>query len=215
QAGPPANVPLVLVEDPTRSLGRLAAWHRSRFSVPVVAITGSIGKTTVKELTAAVLATRGEVLKPASSFNNQWGLPLTLLRLGPDHRAAVVELGTNQAGEIATLSAIAQPTVGVVTMVAAVHTEFLGSIEGVREEKAALVRALSPSGIAVLNADDARVASMAREAKGRVVTFGRAASATVRIVGEATDTDAGFAFTLEAGGRRPRPGAGFPRHPQQ
>src|SRR5207247_1742713 len=161
-------------------LGRLAAWHRSRFSVPVVAITGSIGKTTVKELTAAVLATRGEVLKPASSFNNQWGLPLTLLRLGPDHRAAVVELGTNQAGEIATLSAIAQPTVGVVTMVAAVHTEFLGSIEGVREEKAALVRALSPSGIAVLNADDARVASMARETKGRVITFGRAAGAAGR-----------------------------------
>jgi len=198
---PPANVPLVLVEDTTRALGRLAAWHRSKFSVPVVAITGSIGKTTAKELTAAVLATRWDVLKPASSFNNQWGLPLTLLRLGAEHGAAVVELGTNQAGEIATLSAIARPTVGVVTMVAAVHTEFLGTIEGVREEKVALVRALSPSGIAVLNADDPRVASMAREAKGRVVTFGRAAAATVRIVGEATDTDAGFAFTLEAAGR--------------
>jgi UDP-N-acetylmuramoyl-tripeptide--D-alanyl-D-alanine ligase len=199
---PPANVPLVLVEDTTRSLGRLAAWHRSRFSVPVVGITGSIGKTTAKELTAAVLATRWNVLKPASSFNNQWGLPLTLLRLGAEHGAAVVEIGTNQAGEIATLSAIAQPTVGVVTMVAAVHTEFLGSIEGVREEKAALVRALAPSGIAVLNADDARVASMAREAKGRVVTFGRAAGAGVRIAGDATDTDDGFAFTLEVGGRR-------------
>jgi len=199
---PPANVPLVLVEDTTRSLGRLAAWHRSRFNVPVVGITGSIGKTTVKELTAAVLATRWEVLKPASSFNNQWGLPLTLLRLGSEHGAAVVEIGTNQAGEIGTLAEIARPTVGVVTMVAAVHTEFLGSIDGVREEKAALVRALSPSGIAVLNADDPRVASMAREAKGRVVTFGRAAGATVRIADEPTDTDDGFAFTLETGGRR-------------
>ena len=199
---PPSHVPLVLVEDTTRSLGRLAAWHRSRFSVPVVAITGSIGKTTVKELTAAVLATRWEVLKPASSFNNQWGLPLTLLRLGAEHRAAVVELGTNQPGEIATLSAIARPTVGVVTMVAAVHTEFLGSIEGVREEKAALVRALSATGVAVLNADDPRVASMARETKGRVITFGRAAGATVRIAGDATDTDEGLAFTLEAGGSR-------------
>src|SRR5205085_1588151 len=176
---PPAHVPLVLVEDTTRSLGRLAAWHRSKFSVPIVAITGSIGKTTAKELTAAVLATRWEVLKPASSFNNQWGLPLTLLRLGAEHGAAIVELGTNQAGEIAALSAIARPTVGVVTMVAAVHTEFLGTIEGVREEKAALVRALSPAGIAVLNADDPRVASMAREAKGRVVTFGRAALDTL------------------------------------
>jgi len=199
---PPANVPLVVVEDTTRALGRLAAWHRAKFSVPVVAITGSIGKTTAKELAAAVLGARCEVLKPASSFNNQWGLPLTLLRLGPEHGAAVLELGTNQAGEIATLAAIARPTVGVVTMVAAVHTEFLGTIEGVRDEKAALVRALAPSGIAVLNADDPRVASMAREAKGRVVTFGRAAGATVRVVGEATDTDAGLAFTLETGGRR-------------
>jgi UDP-N-acetylmuramoyl-tripeptide--D-alanyl-D-alanine ligase len=199
---PPANVPLVLVEDTTRSLGRLAAWHRSRFNVPVVGITGSIGKTTVKELTAAVLGTRWEVLKPASSFNNQWGLPLTLLRLSAEHGAAVVEIGTNQAGEIATLADIARPTVGVVTMVAAVHTEFLGSIDGVREEKAALVRALSPTGIAVLNTDDPRVASMAQEAKGRVVTFGRAAGATVRIAGEPTDTDDGFAFTLETGGRR-------------
>src|SRR5438552_18258964 len=98
-------------------------------------------------------------------------------------------------------------------MVAAGHTECLGTIDGVREEKVALVRALSPSGIAVLNADDPRVASMAREAKGRVVTFGRAASATVRIVGEATDTHAGFAFTLEAGGRRPPPRGGLARRP--
>src|SRR5438552_13123292 len=96
-------------------------------------------------------------------------------------------------------------------MVAAGHTECLGTIDGVREEKVALVRALSPSGIAVLNADDPRVASMAREAKGRVVTFGRAASATVRIVGEATDTHAGFAFTLEAGGRGPLRARGFAR----
>jgi UDP-N-acetylmuramoyl-tripeptide--D-alanyl-D-alanine ligase len=206
---PPANVPLVLVEDTTRSLGKLAAWHRSRFSVPVVGITGSIGKTTVKELTAAVLATRWDVLKPASSFNNQWGLPLTLLRLGAEHGAAVVEIGTNQAGEIATLSAIAKPTIGVVTLVAAVHTEFLGSIDGVREEKAALVRALSPSGIAVLNADDPRVASMAREAKGRVITFGRAAGADVRIAGDVSDTEDGFAFTLEAGGRRQQVRAAF------
>ncbi len=199
---PPANVPLVLVQDTTRALGRLATWHRSRFDVPVVAITGSIGKTTAKELTAGVLGTRWNVLKPASSFNNQWGLPVTLLRLGGEHGAAIVELGTNQAGEIATLAAIARPTVGVVTMVAAVHTEFLGSIEGVREEKAALVRALSPAGVAVLNADDPRVASMAREARGRVVTFGRAAGAAVRMAGDAADTDTGVAFTLEAGGRR-------------
>jgi UDP-N-acetylmuramoyl-tripeptide--D-alanyl-D-alanine ligase len=199
---PPASVPLVLVEDTTRALGRLAAWHRSRFHVPVVAITGSIGKTTAKELTAAVLATRWEVLKPASSFNNQWGLPLTLLRLGAEHGAAVVELGTNQAGEIATLAEIARPTIGVVTLVAAVHTEFLGSIEGVREEKAALVRALPPEGVAALNADDPRVASMAGETQSRVVTFGRTRGAMVSAVGDVTESEAGVAFTLEIDGLR-------------
>ena len=194
----PASVPVVLVDDTTRALGRLAAWHRAKFAVPVVAITGSIGKTTAKELTAAVLATRWHVLKPASSFNNQWGLPLTLLRLGPEHQAAVVELGTNQRGEIATLAAIARPTVGVVTVVAPVHTEFLGSIEGVREEKAALVRALGPDGVAVLNADDPRVASMARDCAGRVVTYGLAAGATVRAAGDVVDGETGLRFTLES-----------------
>ena len=198
----PANVPVILVEDTTRALGGLAAWHRGKFPVPVVAITGSIGKTTAKELTAAVLATRHNVLKPASSFNNQWGLPLTLLRFGPEHQAAVVELGTNQRGEIATLAAIAQPTVGVVTVVAPVHTEFLGSIEGVREEKAALVRALGTDGVAVLNADDPRVASMARDCAGRVVTFGIAPTATVRAVGDVVDGETGLRFTLQTGERR-------------
>ena len=198
----PSNVPTILVEDTTRALGRLAAWHRAKFPVPVVAITGSIGKTTAKELTAAVLATRFNVLKPASSFNNQWGLPLTLLRLGSEHQAAVVELGTNSRGEIAALAAIASPTVGVVTVVAPVHTEFLGSIEGVREEKAALVRALGPDGVAVLNADDPRVASMARDCRARVVTYGVAPGATVRAAGEVTDGETGLRFALEVGDRR-------------
>ena len=198
----PANVPVILVEDTTRALGRLAAWHRSKFPIPVVAITGSIGKTTAKELTAAVLATRFTVLKPTSSFNNQWGLPLTLLRIGPEHQAAVVELGTNQRGEIATLAAIARPTVGVVTVVAPVHTEFLGSIEGVREEKSALVRALGADGVAVLNADDPRVASMARDCAGRVLTYGLAPTAAVRAVGDVADNETGLSFTLETAGRR-------------
>ena len=197
----PANVPVILVEDTTLALGRLAAWHRAKFPIPVVAITGSIGKTTAKELTAAVLATRYTVLKPTSSFNNQWGLPLTLLRLGPEHQAAVVELGTNQRGEIATLAGIARPTVGVVTVVAPVHTEFLGSLDGVREEKAGLVRALGADGVAVLNADDPRVASMARDCAGRVVTYGLAPAATVRAA-DVVDGETGLRFTLEAAGRR-------------
>jgi len=122
----PAGVPLVLVEDTTRALGHIAAYHRQRFAIPVVAVTGSNGKTTTKEMIAAVLGTRWRVLKPEASFNNQWGLPLTLLKLTAEHEAVVLEIGTNQKGEIAALSAVAAPTVGVVTTVAPVHTEFLG-----------------------------------------------------------------------------------------
>jgi UDP-N-acetylmuramoyl-tripeptide--D-alanyl-D-alanine ligase len=199
----PPNVPLVLVQDTTKALGRLAAWHRAKFSIPVVAVTGSNGKTTTKELIAAILGTRWNTLRPVGSFNNQWGLPLTLLGLGPDHGALVVELGTNQPGEIAELTALAAPTVGVVTVVAPVHTEFLGSIDGVREEKAGLVRGLPADGVAVLNADDPRVASMARDTRARVVTFGTTA-ADVRAVGEVTDGREGLALTIEHGGARQR-----------
>ncbi len=198
----PANVPLVLVEETTRALGRLAAWHRGRFAIPVVAITGSNGKTTTKELTAGVLATRWRVLKPERSFNNQWGLPLTLLQLGPDHQAAVLEIGSNAPGEVAALAALTAPSIAVVTTVAAVHTEFLGSLEGVREEKAGLVRALGADGVAVLNADDARVAGMARDTRARIVTYGRAATAHVRALDDVVDDEAGLRFTLESGGER-------------
>jgi UDP-N-acetylmuramoyl-tripeptide--D-alanyl-D-alanine ligase len=205
----PAGVPLVLVEDTTKALGRLAGLHRAKFSIPVVAITGSNGKTTTKEMVAAMLATRWRVLRPEGSFNNQWGLPLTLLRLTPEHEALVVELGTNQPGEIAYLAGLTAPTVGVVTTVAAVHTQFLGSLAGVREEKAALVRALGPEGWAVLNADDPHVADMTRDTIARVTTFGRAQAAAVRAVGDVVETPQGLRFTVEAGGARQALKLGF------
>ncbi|MGH7313947.1 MAG: UDP-N-acetylmuramoyl-tripeptide--D-alanyl-D-alanine ligase, partial [Candidatus Rokuibacteriota bacterium] len=205
----PAGVPLVLVEDTTKALGRLAGLHRAKLGIPVVAITGSNGKTTTKEMAAAVLASRWRVLRPESSFNNQWGLPLTLLRLTPEHEALVVEVGTNQPGEIAYLAGLTAPTVGVVTSVAAVHMQFLGSLTGVREEKAALVRALGPEGSAVLNADDARVADMARDTIARVTTFGVAQTAAVRAVGDVVETAEGLRFTVEAGGERQALRLGF------
>lgn len=198
----PTGVPVILVEDTTRALGRLGAVHRAKFNIPVVAVTGSNGKTTTKELIAAVLATRWRVHKPESSFNNQWGLPLTLLRLTAEHEALVVEIGTNQRGEIAALTALAAPNVGVVTTVAAVHTEFLGSLTGVREEKAALVRGLAADGWAILNADDERVASMARDTAARVLTYGSGPTAAVRAVGEVQDRPEGLRFALEASGQR-------------
>ena len=198
----PASVPLVLVEDTTKALGLLAAYHRARFTIPVVAITGSNGKTTTKEMIAGVLGTRWQVLKPTASFNNQWGLPLTLLRLAPEHDALVIELGSQHPDEIAALAGLAKPTVGVVTTVAHAHTEFLGSLDGVREEKAALVRALPADGWVALNADDPRVAGMARDAQARVITYGRAASARVRAVGDAVEDARGLSVALEADGAR-------------
>ena len=198
----PANVPLVLVDDTTAALGHLAAWYRAKFTIPMVAVTGSNGKTTTKELIAGVLATRWEVLKPLGSFNNQWGLPLTLLRLGPEHQALVVELGANRPGEIAGLAAIARPTIAVVTTVSPVHTEFFGSLDGVRKEKAALVRAVPADGRVALNADDPRVAGMAAETAARVLTYGTAPSATVRAVGDVVEDAAGLHFTLAHGAAR-------------
>lgn len=198
----PAGVPVILVDDTTRALGRLAASYRSRFDLPLVAVTGSNGKTTTKEMIAALLGTRWAVLKSAGSFNNQWGLPLTLLGLSPEHRAVVVELGTNQPGEIAYLAELCRPTVAVVTQVAPVHTEFFKSLEGVREEKAALVRAIPVDGAVVLNGDDPLVRGMARETRGRVITAGLGSGVDVRAEGEIRDDVGGITFTLEIKDRR-------------
>jgi UDP-N-acetylmuramoyl-tripeptide--D-alanyl-D-alanine ligase len=200
----PSGVPLVLVDDTTVALGRLGAWHRARFTIPVAAVTGSNGKTTTKELMAAVLGALGPVLKPESSFNNQWGLPLTLLKLTAEHRAAALELGTNRPGEIAALAAIARPTVAAVTTVSSAHTEFLGSLEGIQEEKSALVRAVPPDGAVVLNADDPRVLAMSRSSRARVWTYSARGQADVRCAGTVEDGPQGIGFTLETpDGRRP------------
>lgn len=203
----PPGVPVVLVDETTKALGRLGAWHRQRFTIPVAAVTGSNGKTTTKEMLAAVLAVLGPVLKPESSFNNQWGVPLTLLKLTALHRAAALELGTNRPGEIATLAEIARPTVAAVTTVSSAHTEFLGSLNDVQREKSALVRAIPADGAAVLNADDPRVLAMGAVSPARVWTFstqGRArVVADIRAAGEITETPEGVAFTLETSeGRR-------------
>jgi UDP-N-acetylmuramoyl-tripeptide--D-alanyl-D-alanine ligase len=195
------STPVVLVEDTTRALGFLAAYHRARFSLPVAAVTGSNGKTTTKEMMASVLGALGPVLKPESSFNNQWGLPLTLFRLGPEHRAAALELGANQPGEIAALARICRPTVGIVTVVASAHTEFFGSLDGVQAEKSALVHAIPPEGAVVLNADDVRVLAMREQAAARVLTYGTSAAADIRAVGPAVETAEGVRFALAMGGQ--------------
>jgi UDP-N-acetylmuramoyl-tripeptide--D-alanyl-D-alanine ligase len=189
---------VVLVEDTTAALQRLAAFHRRRFAIPVVAVTGSNGKTTTKELVATVLSARRRVLKPTGSYNNQWGVPLTLLALGPEHEAAVLELGMNAFGEIAMLAHLCEPTVGVVTTIAPAHLEGVGSIEGVQKAKGELVEAIPPGGLVVLNADEPLVLALATRARGRVMTYGQSDQADVRL-GDVALADGALAFRLIAG----------------
>jgi UDP-N-acetylmuramoyl-tripeptide--D-alanyl-D-alanine ligase len=151
---------------------------------------------------AAVLEALGPVLKPEGSFNNQWGLPLTLLRLGPEHRAVALELGANTPGEIEALAAISRPTVGVVTVVQGAHTEAFRSLDGVAAEKSALVRAVPADGAVVLNADDPRVLAMRDQSRARVIYYSTRAGGDVSAVGPASDGADGLRFTLAVGAAR-------------
>ncbi|NKE70395.1 UDP-N-acetylmuramoyl-tripeptide--D-alanyl-D-alanine ligase [Candidatus Manganitrophus noduliformans] len=149
---------LILVEDPLTALQSLAAWHRTRFDLPLIGVTGSNGKTTTKEMIAAILSRRGPVLKTEGNLNNHLGLPLSLLRLDASHRAAVLEIGISLKGEMRCLCEIARPTVGLITNIGPAHLEFLGSIEGVAEEKGSLFEAVRPDGTAIINLDDPHLA---------------------------------------------------------
>jgi len=190
-----ADLPVLAADDTTRALGALAAGHRTSHHGPLVAITGSNGKTTTKEMCAAILAVAGPCLKNAGNLNNEFGLPLTLLRRDACHGRVVVELGMNHRGEIARLAAIAGPTVGVITNVGTAHIEFLGSREEIAREKGDLVAALGPDAVAVLNADDAFVDAQARRTAARVVRFGLGPGADVRAEGLQV-RNGGYAFEL-------------------
>lgn len=154
------------------ALHNLASYWRGLHPVRTVGITGSVGKTTVKELTAGVLAGRYRVLKNEKNYNNEIGLPLSLLRLHRGHEVAVLEMGMYSVGEIAALCRVARPEIGVVVNVGPTHLERLGSIERIAQAKSELVQALPATGLAILNGDDERVQKMAGLAKGRVATFG-------------------------------------------
>lgn len=170
-AAPPGS-PCILVPDTLLTLGTLAARHRSGFNLPVVGVTGSVGKTTTKELIWSVLSTRFHTFKTTGNFNSEVGLPIMLLNaLTPAHAAAVLEMGMRGLGEIAYLVSIARPTVAVVTNVGHSHLELLGTRENIARAKGELVEGLAPGGVAVLNADDERVAAMRARAPGPVVYY--------------------------------------------
>jgi len=176
----PSPGPLVLVDDVTLGLQRLARGHRARWTGHLVAVTGSSGKTTTKDLIAAALGTMTPTLRTEGNLNNHWGVPLTLLRLRPSHGAAVVEVATNHPGEIAALAGLCAPTTAVITNAGRAHIEHFGSIEAIAREKASLAHALRADGTVHANADDTRLLRALAGAPGRLVTFGWAESADLR-----------------------------------
>lgn len=169
----PPGLPVFRVADTTRALADLARHVRRAAGVPVVCITGSAGKTTTKNMTAAILETRGPALRTEGNLNNQYGLPLTMLRLAPEHWAAVLELGMSAAGELRALSRIAEPDVAVITNVGPAHLGFFASVDAIADAKAEVLEGLRPDGVAVLNGDDPRVRRIGETAGRRVVWFGR------------------------------------------
>ncbi len=166
-------LPQVVVKDARKALGDYAAHWRRGFRLPLVGITGSSGKTTVKEMTASILRQRGATLATRGNMNNDIGMPLTLLELDASHRQAVIEMGTNHPGEIAYLARIAAPTVGMVTNAGPAHLEFLKDVAGVAREKGAMYSEMAADGVAVINADDP-YAPLWREMAGkrRMLSFG-------------------------------------------
>jgi len=145
---------MIVVDDPLVSLQSLAKWHRKSFVGPLIGITGTNGKTTTKEMLASILARHGAVLKTEGNYNNQIGLPLTLLRLKEGSQTVVLEMGISKIGDMQLLCEIAKPTMGIITNIGAAHLEFLGNIAGVAAEKKLLFETMTPSGIAIINKDD-------------------------------------------------------------
>jgi UDP-N-acetylmuramoyl-tripeptide--D-alanyl-D-alanine ligase len=193
----PHDVALIRVEDTGVALQRLAAWWRGQHDVRVVGITGSVGKTSTKEVIASVLGRRLPVLKTQGNFNNEIGLPLTLLKLTPEHRVAVLEMGAGYAlGELTLLCEIARPEVAVVTNVGPVHLERMGSIERIALNKSELVRALPPEGTALLNGDDERVRAMREVTSARVVLYGLSEECGLRATDIVSHGLKGVDFTL-------------------
>ena len=182
----PNDTPLLVVPDVLAALRDLAAAARLRTGAKVIGVTGSVGKTSTKEALRLALSKDGKTHASAASYNNQWGVPLSLARLPADARYAVLEMGMNHAGEIEPLSRLARPHVALITTIAPVHLEFFGSLTKIADAKAEIFLGLEPGGVAVLNRDIAQFAHLARRANeakvARIVSFGEHATADARLI---------------------------------
>jgi UDP-N-acetylmuramoyl-tripeptide--D-alanyl-D-alanine ligase len=200
------TTPFVLgVPDALLAYQQLATYHRSRFQIPVVAVTGSNGKTTTKEMVARVLEEQWKVLVTEGNLNNRIGVPHTLLRLTDRHEAAVIEMGVDHKGQTTRLAEITRPTIGLITNIGPDHLEFFGTMEVSAEAKGELLDLLEPDQAAVLNADDPYFGYLASRARCRVVSFGLSPTALVRATDVQSDAK-GMTFRLSLPGRvRPTP----------
>jgi murE/murF fusion protein len=191
---------VISMEDTLISLQEMSLMHRKKFLVPVIAVTGSNGKTTTKEMLGSILLQRGPVLKNEGNLNNHIGVPLTLLKLEAQHKAAIIEMGMSGLGEIGTLARLAMPDVGVITNIGPAHLQFLGSTDTVARAKGELVEAMRPDGTAVLNADDRYFTVLRNRYPGRVLSFGIDREADVR-AGDIMQARDRTDLTLHACGR--------------
>jgi UDP-N-acetylmuramoyl-tripeptide--D-alanyl-D-alanine ligase len=195
----PQDIPVILVPDTLRALGDLAHFWRRRFSPTLIAVTGSSGKTTTKEMAATILGSNKNVLKTEGNFNNLIGLPLTLFNLNEDHTAAIVELGTNRRGEIARLTGIAAPEIGLITNIGPAHLEGFVDIAGIAEEKMDLFLNMPPDGTIIINHDDPFLRRSGEIWSGCRISFGLKEHADVRAERIAYRGEAGTGFTLHVG----------------
>ena len=193
---------VVVVPDTLKALGEIASWWRGERNIPVLAITGSVGKTTTKELAAAILLAHSQGNYSRKSFNNHVGVPLSLLSIGQEAEWAVIEMGMNHAGEISALTALARPTVAVITAIAPAHIENLGSIEAIVRAKLEIAEGMAPDGTLIINGDCDLLVELAREivSHRRVITFGTKDDAALRVVEVSGRGIEGIAVTIEIGG---------------
>jgi len=193
----PDSLALIAVDNTLEALGALAAFHRRRFDIPVVAVTGSYGKTTTRAMIAAALGAKYNVLTSQGNFNNEIGVPQTLLKLNESHEVAVIEMGMRGEGQIEYLSEIASPTIGVITNIGPQHIELLGSIQNIAEAKAEVLQSLPPHGAAILSADDEYIDFFTDQVAGSVVRFGLNPSAEFHVSSTHTETNGNISFSIQ------------------